>query len=185
MIITPTAIKDVLVLEPKVFGDHRGYFMETWRRSELENLGVKEEFVQDNQSMSLQKTLRGLHYQLGHPQGKLVRVVSGEIFDVAVDLRKSSDSFGQWIGHTLSAENHKQLWVPPGCAHGFYVTSESAEIVYKCTEYYYPEDDHSLFWNDPDLAIGWPLLDGQPLLSDKDSAATPFNDAPVYESAFN
>ena len=179
--MTPTAIADVLVIEPQVHGDHRGYFMETWRKSEMESLGIFEEFVQDNQSKSLQNTLRGLHYQLKHPQGKLVRVLAGEIFDVVVDLRKSSTSFGHWIGEILSAENHKQLWLPAGFAHGFYVLSDSAEIAYKCTDYYDAEDDRSLLWNDPDLAIDWPLLNDQPLLSDKDRTASPLSTIALYQ----
>ena len=181
MNVTPTAIADVLIIEPQVHGDHRGYFMETWRKSEMESLGIFEEFVQDNQSKSLQNTLRGLHYQLRRPQGKLVRVLAGEIFDVVVDLRKSSKSFGHWVGEILSAENHKQLWVPAGFAHGFYVLSDSAEIAYKCTEYYDAEDDRSLLWNDPDLAIDWPLLDDQPLLSEKDREATPLSTIALYQ----
>mgnify|MGYP005658195377 FL=1 len=180
MNITRTTIKDVLIFEPEVFGDHRGYFMETWRKSEMEQLGVADEFVQDNQSRSQQNTLRGLHYQLKYPQGKLVRVLWGKIFDVAVDLRKNSATFGQWVGVTLSAENRAQLWVPGGFAHGFYVLSESAEIAYKCTEYYHPEEDRSLLWNDPDLAIDWPLLEAQPLLSEKDRTASPLSKATVY-----
>ncbi|MCH8175501.1 MAG: dTDP-4-dehydrorhamnose 3,5-epimerase [Proteobacteria bacterium] len=181
MNVTPTAIADVLVIEPRVHGDHRGYFMETWRKSEMESLGIFEEFVQDNQSKSLQNTLRGLHYQLKHPQGKLVRVLAGEIFDVVVDLRKSSKSFGHWVGEILSAENHKQLWVPGGFAHGFYVLSDSAEIAYKCTQYYDAEDDRSLLWNDPDLAIDWPLLNNQPLLSEKDRTASPLSKVALYQ----
>lgn len=181
MNVTPTAIADVLVIEPRVHGDHRGYFMETWRKSEMESLGIFEEFVQDNQSKSLQNTLRGLHYQLKHPQGKLVRVLAGQIFDVVVDLRKSSKSFGHWVGEILSAENHKQLWVPGGFAHGFYVLSDSAEIAYKCTQYYDAEDDRSLLWNDPDLAIDWPLLNNQPLLSEKDRTASPLSKVALYQ----
>lgn len=179
--MTPTAIADVLVIEPRVHGDHRGYFMETWRKSEMEGLGIHAEFVQDNQSKSVQNTLRGLHYQLKHPQGKLVRVLAGEIFDVVVDLRKNSKSFGHWIGEILSAENHKQLWVPAGFAHGFYVLSDSAEIAYKCTEYYDAEDDRSLLWNDPELAIDWPLLHDQPRLSEKDRTASPLSTVAVYQ----
>ena len=181
MNVTPTAIADVLVIEPRVHGDHRGYFMETWRKSEMESLGIFEEFVQDNKSKSLQNTLRGLHYQLKHPQGKLVRVLAGQIFDVVVDLRKSSKSFGHWVGEILSAENHKQLWVPGGFAHGFYVLSDSAEIAYKCTQYYDAEDDRSLLWNDPDLAIDWPLLNNQPLLSEKDRTASPLSKVALYQ----
>jgi dTDP-4-dehydrorhamnose 3,5-epimerase len=181
MNILPTAIPEVLLFEPTVHGDERGYFMETWRKSYFEELNIHLDFVQDNQSKSTQGTLRGLHYQLQHPQGKLVRVISGEIFDVAVDMRASSTSFGQWVGATLSAENKQQLWVPPGFAHGFYVTSSSAEISYKCTEYYHGEDDHSLLWNDPQLAIKWPLVNPQPLLSEKDLNAQPFSSAPPFD----
>tara|TARA_B110000879_G_scaffold45672_1_gene64414 strand:+ start:675 stop:1226 length:552 start_codon:yes stop_codon:yes gene_type:complete len=167
MKITKTAIPDVLIFEPTVHGDSRGYFMETFRLNDFSDAGDSLNFVQDNQSKSSQGTLRGLHYQLNFPQGKLVRVLSGEVFDVAVDIRKNSPTFGQWVAELLSAENHKQLWVPPGFAHGFYVTSESAELSYKCTEYYHPEDDHSLLWNDSSIAIEWPLVSNSPLLSDK------------------
>lgn len=181
MQITPQKIPDVLVFEPQVHGDERGYFLETFRESHFKDKGIDLRFVQDNQSKSGQGILRGLHYQLQYPQGKLVRVLSGEIFDVAVDIRRSSPTFGQWVGETLSADNKKQLWVPPGFAHGFYVTSESAEIVYKCTEYYHPEDDHSLLWSDPDIAIAWPLLAGQPQLSDKDRHARPLSEAVLFD----
>lgn len=176
----PTTIPDVLILEPKVHGDYRGYFMETWRQSDFARLNLPTTFVQDNQSKSQQGILRGLHYQLNKPQGKLVRVVSGEIFDVAVDMRRSSPTFGHWDGVRLSSDNRRQLWVPAGFAHGFYVLSESAEVVYKCTEYYAPDDERGLLWNDPDLAIDWPLLASQPILSDKDRQAPNFNDAEVY-----
>jgi dTDP-4-dehydrorhamnose 3,5-epimerase len=151
MKVNSTAIEDVLVFEPTVYGDDRGYFMETWRQSSFDDIDVGYTFVQDNQSKSVQGTLRGLHYQLNFPQGKLLRVLSGEIFDAVVDMRKSSSTFGKSIGVLLSADNKKQLWVPPGFAHGFYVVSDTAEIVYKCTEYYHPEDDHCLLWNDPVL----------------------------------
>ena len=181
MQISPTDIPDVLVFEPVVHGDARGYFMETWRRSHFEEQGLDVEFVQENQSRSGQGTLRGLHYQLQHPQGKLMRVVSGEIFDVAVDLRRSSPTFGKWVGVTLSAGNHKQLWVPPGFAHGFYVTSEAAEICYKCSDYYHPEDENSLRWDDPELAIDWPLVEPEPLLSDKDASARSLQDAALFD----
>ncbi len=154
--------------------------METFRQSYFEERGVDLQFVQDNQSRSVQGTLRGLHYQLKHPQGKLARILSGEVFDVAVDLRKSSPSFGQWVGEILSAENRKQLWIPPGFAHGFYVLSETAELAYKCTDYYCPEDDHSLRWDDNDIAIDWPLLSSEPLLSAKDQAAAILAEAPHY-----
>lgn len=181
MKITALAIPDVLLFEPTVFGDERGYFLETFRESHFKNRGIDLSFVQDNQSMSGQGILRGLHYQLKYPQGKLVRALSGEIFDVAVDIRKSSPTFGQWVGATLSAENKNQLWVPPGFAHGFYVTSESAEISYKCTEYYHPEDDHSLLWNDPALNIAWPLVGPEPQLSDKDRNAKTLQDAALFD----
>lgn len=180
MKITETTIPDVLILEPVVHGDERGYFMETFRASFFADRGIEVNFVQDNQSKSVQGTLRGLHYQLQYPQGKLARIVSGEVFDVAVDLRAGSNTFGKSIGVVLSAENKKQLWIPPGFAHGFYVLSETAELQYKCTDYYHPEDDHSLLWNDPSLEIDWPLLAEQPLLSDKDKSARPLADAPVY-----
>lgn len=180
MKVTQTQIPDVLLIEPTLHGDKRGYFMETWRESTLSELGVDVRFVQDNQSKSVKSTLRGLHYQLNFPQGKLVRVLSGEIYDVAVDLRKDSPTFGHWIGVVLSNTNHHQLWVPAGFAHGFYVMSESAEISYKCTEYYHPEDDHSLLWNDEALAIDWPLEGHTPLLSEKDSQAKTLSRAELY-----
>ena len=154
--------------------------METFRDSFFSDRGIDVNFVQDNQSKSVQGALRGLHYQLQHPQGKLARIVSGEVFDVAVDMRKSSKYFGKSVGVVLSAENKRQLWIPPGFAHGFYVISESAELLYKCTDYYHPEDDNSLLWNDPRLEIEWPLRGQQPLLSVKDKAAKPLADAPVY-----
>lgn len=181
MDITPTRIPDVWVLTPKVFGDDRGYFLETFRSSHFKERGVQQEFVQDNQSKSGQGILRGLHYQLEFPQGKLVRVLSGEVFDVAVDIRRSSPTFGQWVGELLSADNKKQLWVPPGFAHGFYVTSESAEIAYKCTEYYHPEDDHSLLWNDPGIGIEWPLVTPDPVLSEKDRNASNLGEAALFD----
>lgn len=180
MKIIESAIPNVLIFEPAVHGDERGYFMETFRDSFFSDRGIEVNFVQDNQSKSVQGTLRGLHYQLQHPQGKLARIVSGEVFDVAVDLRKSSKYFGKSVGVVLSAENKRQLWIPPGFAHGFYVISESAELLYKCTDYYHPEDDNSLLWNDPGLEIEWPLLGQQPLLSEKDKAAKSLADAPVY-----
>ncbi len=180
MKIIESAIPDVLILEPAVHGDERGYFMETFRESLFSDRGINARFIQENQSKSVQGTLRGLHYQLQYPQGKLVRIVSGEVFDVAVDMRKSSKTFAQSVGVILSAENKKQLWVPPGFAHGFYVLSESAELFYKCTDYYHPEDDYSLQWNDPALQIEWPLLAAEPLLSEKDRNAKTFAEAPVY-----
>jgi len=156
--------------------------METFRLADFAEAGDALNFVQDNQSKSSQGTLRGLHYQLNFPQGKLVRVLSGEVFDVAVDIRENSPTFGQWVGELLSAANHKQLWVPPGFAHGFYVTSEFAELSYKCTQYYHPEDDHSLLWNDPVIAIQWPLISGSPLLSDKDQNAKTLQQAAIFEN---
>ena len=180
MKITTARICDVLVFEPTARADGRGYFMETWRQSFFEERGIDATFVQDNQSKSIRGTLRGLHYQLNHPQGKLARVIAGEVFDVAVDLRRSSVYFGQWIGVVLSSENKKQLWIPPGFAHGFYVLSESAELLYKCTEYYHPEDDQCLLWNDEVVAIDWPLLNSSPLLSDKDKNAQRLSEAAVY-----
>ena len=180
MKIIVSNIPDILVFEPTIYCDGRGYFMETWRQSVFDEQGIDAGFVQDNQSNSNRGTLRGLHYQLNRPQGKLARVVSGEVFDVAVDLRKSSAYFGRWIGILLSAENKKQLWIPPGFAHGFYVMSESAELLYKCTDYYDPEDDHSLLWNDETVGIDWPLLDSKPLLSDKDKNAPRLLEATVY-----
>tara|TARA_Y100001970_G_scaffold256665_1_gene334623 strand:- start:336 stop:914 length:579 start_codon:yes stop_codon:yes gene_type:complete len=180
MKISPTKISEVLVLEPEVYADERGYFMETFRSSYLTKHGVELNFVQDNQSQSRIGTLRGLHYQLEFPQGKLVRVISGTVFDVAVDIRKNSSTFGKWIGETLSAENKKQLWIPPGFAHGFLVLSNSAELFYKCTEYYHPDDDHSLLWNDPAVGIEWPLQNREPILSEKDRIARCLSQIPVY-----
>lgn len=178
----PTAIPDVLVIEPQVFGDERGFFMETWRASAFSEAGINASFVQDNHSRSRQGILRGLHYQIQQPQGKLVRVVRGEVFDVAVDLRKSSPTFGQWAGVTLSENNKRQLWVPPGFGHGFYVTSDSADFVYKCTDYYAPEYERSLRWDDPEIGIQWPLVDGQPpQLSAKDVEGALLKDAEVFE----
>jgi len=181
MKITATAIPDVLLFEPTVHGDSRGYFMETFRKTHFTDRGITLDFVQDNQSLSSQGTLRGLHYQLKHPQGKLVRAGSGSLFDVAVDMRRSSPTFGRWVGVELSAENKRQLWVPPGFAHGFYVTSQSAELIYKCTDYYDESDDQSLLWNDEKIGIDWPLVGSSPLLSAKDEAGKRFEDAPTYE----
>lgn len=181
MKIIETAIPDVLLLEPTVHGDERGYFMETFRKQHFVKRGIDLEFVQDNQSRSVQGTLRGLHYQLRHPQGKLARALSGELFDVAVDIRKSSPTFGQWVGEILSGENKKQLWIPPGFAHGFYVLSDSAELSYKCTEYYHSDDDHSILWDDPEIGIDWPLLTNDPLLSAKDKEANPLAKASLFK----
>ncbi len=181
MKVTKTDIPDVLIFEPVVHGDDRGYFMETFRLSYFHDKGIDLQFVQDNQSMSKRGTLRGLHYQLRYPQGKLARVVSGEIFDVAVDLRKSSTTFGKWVGEILSAENQKQLWIPPGFAHGFLVLSDTAELSYKCTDYFHPEDDHSLFWSDPEVQVEWPEIRGSITLSEKDRAGKMLSEAPVFE----
>ena len=176
-----TSIPDVKIIEPKVFGDARGFFMETFRTDWFKSECANVDFVQDNHSKSRQGILRGLHYQLEQTQGKLVRVVSGEVYDVAVDMRKSSPTFGQWVGVLLSAENKRQLWVPAGFAHGFYVTSESAEFVYKCTDYYHPESEVSIKYDDPTLAIQWPLVDGMlPSLSAKDEEGVSFEDAPTF-----
>lgn len=177
----PTKIADVICIEPQVHGDERGFFMETWRNSWFEDLGINLQFVQDNHSKSSRGTLRGLHYQIINPQGKLVRVIQGEVFDVAVDLRKESATFGKWVGVTLSESNKKMLWVPPGFAHGFLVLSDTAEFVYKCTDYYSPEHDRSLLWNDPEIGIEWPQLSGSEiLLSDKDINGSLLKNADVY-----
>ncbi|MDG2422295.1 MAG: dTDP-4-dehydrorhamnose 3,5-epimerase [Gammaproteobacteria bacterium] len=181
MEISKTNIPEVLLFEPTIHGDNRGYFMETFRAAHFEENGLDFNFVQDNQSRSQKGTLRGLHYQLHYPQGKLARVTNGEIFDVAVDLRSSSPTFGQWAGEILSAKNKKQLWIPPGFAHGFLVLSDSADLLYKCTDYYRPEDEHSLFWKDPDLAIAWPEIGVEPIISEKDQLAQAFSSASVYK----
>ena len=178
--VTPTAIPDVLLLEPKVFSDDRGYFFESFNARDFrEATGVQAEFVQDNHSMSEKGVLRGLHYQIQHPQGKLMRVVQGSVFDVAVDLRKSSPTFGRWVGVVLSAENRRQLWIPPGFAHGFLALSEKAEVLYKITDYWYPEHERTLLWNDPGLAIEWPL-DGTPRLAPKDVDGKLFGEIEVF-----
>ena len=183
--VTPTAIPEVLVLEPRVFGDARGFFYESFNARDFEQVtGLQVGFVQDNHSKSARGVLRGLHYQIQQPQGKLVRVVQGAVFDVAVDLRQSSPTFGRWVGVELSEDNHKQLWVPPGFAHGLLVLSESAEFLYKTTDYYAPQHERSLAWNDPALAIDWPLdrLHGQqPQLSAKDAVAKPLAEAELFE----
>ncbi len=177
-----TIIPDVIVFQPKVSGDERGFFMETFRADAFAALGITESFVQDNHSRSQRGTLRGLHYQIRQTQGKLLRVVVGEIFDVVVDLRRSSPTFGRWAGTLLSAENKKQIWVPPALAHGFYVLSEWAEVVYKTTDYYAPQWERSLLWNDPALGIEWPLLGGRPpILSEKDSRGKLLSEAELFE----
>jgi dTDP-4-dehydrorhamnose 3,5-epimerase len=174
----PTAIPDVVLIRPKVFGDARGFFLESWEERKFAAAGITAKFVQDNHSRSARHTLRGLHYQVRQPQGKLVRVVTGSVFDVAVDIRRSSPTFGRWIGTTLSAENRHMLWVPAGFAHGFVVLSESADFLYRCTDFYAPPNERAIRWNDPDLGIAWPLGEGvEPILSSKDAAAPRFQDA--------
>ncbi|NHC10117.1 dTDP-4-dehydrorhamnose 3,5-epimerase [Stutzerimonas degradans] len=180
MKIIETSIPDVLIIEPKVFGDERGFFYESFNAAAFEAAtGLKRQFVQDNHSKSQRGVLRGLHYQIQQPQGKLVRVVAGEVFDVAVDLRRSSPSFGRWTGVLLNAENKRQLWMPEGFAHGFVVLSETAEFLYKTTDYYAPEHERSLLWNDPELGIDWPL-DTPPQLSAKDQAGKLLRDAELF-----
>jgi dTDP-4-dehydrorhamnose 3,5-epimerase len=172
-----TPLKDVVLIEPQVFGDARGFFLETWQKEKFAAAGIDATFVQDNHSRSSRGTLRGLHFQVEHTQGKLVRVTAGSVFDVMVDLRRSSPSFGAWWGVDLSAENHRMLWVPPGLAHGILVTSESADFLYKCTELYSPVHERTLAWNDPALAIQWPLPAGlSPKLSPKDAQGLSFAD---------
>jgi len=177
----PTAIADVLVIEPAVFGDARGFFFESWnRRAFAKLLGREVDFVQDNHSASTRGVLRGLHYQVSHSQGKLVRVASGEVFDVVVDLRRSSPTFGRWVGERLSAGNHRMLWVPPGLAHGFLVLSESADFLYKSTDYYAPEHERTLLWNDPAVGVEWPLEGAAPVLKPRDAAGTPLAQAETF-----
>ncbi len=181
MQVTPTHIADVLILEPKVFGDSRGFFLESWNEKTFQYAtGLDVHFVQDNHSHSQNGVLRGLHYQLTKPQGKLVRVTQGRVLDVAVDLRQSSPTFGQHVTVDLSGENHKQLWIPAGCAHGFVVLSESADFLYKTTDYYAPEDEQCIRWDDPGLKVDWQLGDITPQLSTKDQQAQFFHDAPKY-----
>ncbi|WP_437887902.1 dTDP-4-dehydrorhamnose 3,5-epimerase [Phytobacter sp. V91] len=179
MNIIDTKIPDVKIIEPVVFGDERGFFMETWSQKKFEELVTLENcnFVQDNHSKSKKGILRGLHYQTENTQGKLVRVINGEVYDVAVDIRRDSVTFGAWVGVLLSAENKRQLWVPKGFAHGFYVTSEEAEFVYKCTDYYNPHAEHSILWNDIELDINWPIKDDLLILSEKDQAGLNFKDS--------
>ena len=178
--VTATELPEVKIIEPKVFGDARGFFYESFNAREFAELvapGI--EFVQDNHSRSAKGVLRGLHYQIQHAQGKLVRVVEGDVFDVAVDLRRSSPNFGRWVGMNLSADNHRQLWIPPGFAHGFVVLSESAQFLYKTTDYWFPEHERSIVWNDPDIGIAWPI-EGEPVLAAKDAAGKRLADADVY-----
>ena len=177
---TPTAIPEVVLIEPQVFGDARGFFFESWNRRAFEAIvGAGVDFVQDNHSRSARNVLRGLHYQVRQPQGKLVRVTSGEVFDVAVDLRRSSPTFGRWVGERLSASNHRMLWVPPGFAHGFLVLSDWADFLYKTTDYWAPEHERTLLWNDPALGIAWPLS-GEPVLKPKDAAGASLAEAETF-----
>ena len=180
MQITPTALPDVLLIEPRVFGDDRGFFFESWNRRAFETAGIDVDFVQDNHSRSARGVLRGLHYQIERAQGKLVRVTEGEVFDVAVDLRRSSPSYGRSVGVALSAANRRMLWIPPGFAHGFVVLSECAEFLYKATDYWYPQHERTLLWSDPALHIDWPLA-GAPTLAAKDAAGMLLADAEVYD----
>jgi dTDP-4-dehydrorhamnose 3,5-epimerase len=181
MKISPTSIPDVLLLEPQLYGDERGFFMETYREKDLLQLGISCHFVQDNHSGSQRGVLRGLHYQIKQAQGKLLGVVRGEVYDVAVDIRRSSPTFGKWVGLILSEQNHHQIWIPVGFAHGFYVLSEWAEIMYKTTDYYAPEYERTLLWNDPALAIKWPLLSqADPVLSAKDIKGSLLSQAEVF-----
>lgn len=177
MKVIETNLPGVLILEPKVFGDQRGFFQETWRQENYEAIGIRERFVQDNLSFSVRGVLRGLHYQQPNTQGKLVSVVQGEVFDVAVDIRVGSSTFGQWVGVNLSGENHRQLWVPPGFAHGFCVLSETTYFTYKCTDVYVPSAEGGIIWNDPDIGIEWPLRDS--ILSDKDQMYSRLKDVPI------
>jgi dTDP-4-dehydrorhamnose 3,5-epimerase len=179
MNIIPTDIPDVLIIEPRVFGDERGFFYESYNRKAMTAAGIPDDFVQDNHSRSARGVLRGLHYQTQHTQGKLVRVISGSVYDVAVDLRKSSPTFGKWVGIELSAENKRMAWIPPGFAHGFVVTSDNAEFLYKTTDYWAPEFERSLLWNDPALGITWPLT-GAPTIAAKDAAGLPFAQCEVF-----
>jgi dTDP-4-dehydrorhamnose 3,5-epimerase len=182
MKVTATDLPGVLVLEPTVFGDERGFFQESWNAQRFAAVtGQSVQFVQDNHSRSARHVLRGLHYQLVKPQGKLVRVVAGAVWDVVVDLRRSSPQFGRWVGVHLSADNHRQLWVPPGLAHGFLVLSDSADFLYKTTEYWFPEHECTLRWDDPDVAVAWPLEGALPRLAAKDAAAARLVDLPVYD----
>jgi dTDP-4-dehydrorhamnose 3,5-epimerase len=179
VIVTPTALPDVLVVEPRAFGDDRGSFFESWNARAFAAAGIDATFVQDNHSRSRRGVLRGLHYQIEHAQGKLVRVVAGEVFDVAVDLRRSSPAFGRAVGVALSAENRKMMWIPAGFAHGFLALSDTADFLYKTTDYWYPQHERTLLWNDPALAIAWPL-DGPPILAPRDAAGMPIAAADVY-----
>lgn len=180
MNVIQTVIPDVLVVEPRVYGDARGFFFESFNKQVMLSMGIADDFVQDNHSRSARNVLRGLHYQIRQPQGKLVRVIMGEVFDVAVDIRKSSPTFRRWVGINLSAENKRMVWVPPGFAHGFLVLSEYAEVLYKTTDYWAPQFERSILWNDRSLAVEWPVQ-GEPQLSSKDKAGVEFKDAEVFE----
>jgi dTDP-4-dehydrorhamnose 3,5-epimerase len=178
--VTATALPEVKLIEPKVFGDARGFFLESFNEREFaEKVGVEARFVQDNHSRSAKGVLRGMHYQIEHAQGKLVRVVAGEVFDVVVDIRKRSPNFGKWVGVKLSAENHRQMWVPEGFAHGFLVLSETADFLYKTTDYWYPEHERCLSWNDPRVGIQWPI-EGEPVMAEKDRAGKSLSDIDAY-----
>ena len=177
-------VPEVAVIEPRVFGDARGFFLESFNRRQLEDaLGRTLDFVQDNHSLSARNVLRGIHYQLPHPQGKLVRVIRGEVFDVAVDLRRGSPTFGRWVGEMLSAENKRQIWIPEGFGHGFMVVTDGAEVLYKTTDYWYPEHDRCIRWDDPDLGIAWPIGSEPPLVSAKDAKGAPLSEAILYDRA--
>ena len=179
MKVTPTRLPEVLLIEPKIFGDSRGFLFESWNEREFERVGIRARFVQDNHSRSAKGVLRGLHYQVRQPQGKLIRVTAGEIFDVAVDIRRGSPGFGKWEGVRLAAESHNMLWIPVGFAHGFCVLSEFAEVLYKATDFYSPEHERCLLWNDPEIGIVWPL-EGSPVLSAKDAAGVRLGNAEVF-----
>lgn len=176
-----TAIHDVILIEPKVFSDERGFFLESYQKQRFAEAGISSDFVQDNHSKSHHGILRGLHYQIKQPQGKLMRVITGEIFDVAVDIRRHSHTFGKWVGDYLSSENKKMLWVPPGFAHGFYVTSPYAEVLYKATDYYAPQWERTIIWNDPTINISWPTQNKAPILSPRDEAGKLLSEAEVFE----
>jgi dTDP-4-dehydrorhamnose 3,5-epimerase len=179
MNVVETSLPGVLILEPRVFGDDRGFFFESYNKKAYQKAGITTEFVQDNHSRSVRNVLRGLHYQIKQPQGKLIRVIQGEVFDVAVDIRKSSPHFGKWVGFNLSAENKRVAWIPPGFAHGFLVLSEVAEFLYKATDYWAPEHERCIAWNDPELAINWPLQ-GEPILSAKDKLGQALKNAELF-----
>lgn len=180
MKFTPLSIPEILLITPKVFRDERGFFFESWQQQVFSDAGIRADFVQDNHSRSIKNVLRGLHYQIRQPQGKLIRVIVGEVFDVAVDLRRSSPTFGKWAGAVLSAENFQMLWIPPGFAHGFLVLSDIAEFVYKATDFYAPQYERTIRWNDPQIQIDWPLQGQTPILSTKDANGAAFQNAEVF-----